>query len=150
MHPVALAALLLAVFVVILLVRKPKQATAAEEASTAFEREVSAKDFDRVLERSCDVPVMVQFHAAWCRPCQAFTPLLREMVDEYGGAFLLARVDYDTNQELAARYGVESLPSVVLIKEGKRVDGFSGGRLPHSVEYFLAKNGVPRVDSAGG
>ncbi|MEL6951593.1 MAG: thioredoxin domain-containing protein [Pseudomonadota bacterium] len=108
-----------------------------------FERVISSHEFeDLVVAHSHQTPVLVDFYADWCGPCHAFSPVLSEMARHCDGSFLLAKIDFDANKELAVQAGVRALPAIALFKDGKRVDGFSGGRLPHSLRFFLAKNGV--------
>lgn len=113
-------------------------------ALSIYERAVSGKEFDRlVLGKSREIPVLVDFHARWCSPCRSLAPVLGGLARDGAGAFLLAHVDFDGNRALARRYGVRGLPAVLLFRDGDRVDGFEGGRLAHSVRWFLQKNGVP-------
>ncbi len=101
------------------------------EVNSIFD--VNAATFDsRVVEQSHRIPILVDFWASWCAPCQMLTPLLAKVADEYQGAFLLAKVNTDTERELAARYQVRSLPTVVLFKNGQIVDHFMGAQ-PESV-----------------
>ena len=108
-----------------------------------FERVISSHEFEElVVAHSHRTPVLVDFYADWCGPCHAFSPVLSEMAKHCDGSFLLAKIDFDTNKEPAAKAGVRALPAIALFKDGKRVDGCSGGRLPHSLRFLLAKNGV--------
>ena len=79
-----------------------------------------------VIEQSKAVPVMVDFWAAWCGPCQSLMPILQRLAEDYQGKFLLAKVNSDEQQALAAQYGVRSLPTVKLFKDGVVVDEFMG------------------------
>src|SRR5690625_2319300 len=78
-----------------------------------------------LIEASYQRPVLVDFWAEWCAPCRTLMPLLEKLAREYDGALLLARVDCDSEQALAAQFGVQSLPTVILMKEGQPVDGFT-------------------------
>jgi len=129
--------------VIFLIFMRKKQHPAITTIGSQFEREISNKDFEKmVLEKSYDVPVLVNFYARWCPPCQYLTPLLAELAEEYGGAFLLAKIDVDKNRDLTNEYGVSSYPTVALFKQGKSVEAFSGGKLEHSVRFKLAQHDV--------
>ena len=89
--------------------------------------EATAENFEKeVIERSSQVPVVVDFWAAWCAPCRMLGPLLEELAGEYGGRFLLAKVDTEREPELALQFGVRSIPAVFGLRDGKAVDGFIG------------------------
>lgn len=110
-----------------------------------YEANVSSQDFeDMVLETSNKTPVLVDFFATWCGPCQSLTPLLSEMSSDYKGQFLLAKIDVDKNRDLSERYSVRAMPTVMLFRNGECVDQFTGAKLPHSIKFFLANNGVQK------
>jgi putative thioredoxin len=100
--------------------------------------DVSVADFpQKVLDTSHQVPVLVDFWAEWCQPCRTLKPILEKLAAEYGGRFILARVDSDQNQELAQRYGVRGIPSVKAFVDGKMVDAFEGALPEGQVREFL-------------
>lgn len=100
--------------------------------------DVGLADFDRnVIEESKHRPVVVDFWAPWCGPCKVLKPLLEKLAAEYGGKFLLARIDSDENQALATRYGVRGIPSVKVFIDGEVVDEFSGALPENEVRAFL-------------
>jgi putative thioredoxin len=100
--------------------------------------DVSTADFQQqVLLRSREVPVLVDFWADWCQPCKTLSPVLESLADEFGGAFELAKVDVDANQELSAQFSVQSIPTVVAIKDGAELTRFQGALPEASVRAFI-------------
>jgi putative thioredoxin len=100
--------------------------------------DVSNADFaEKVLDASHQVPVIVDFWAEWCQPCRTLKPILEKLAVEYGGRFILAKVDSDHNQELAQRYGVRGIPAVKAFVDGQMVDEFSGALPEGQVREFI-------------
>ncbi|KIQ01614.1 MULTISPECIES: thioredoxin [Pseudomonas] len=95
-----------------------------------------------VIENSFSKPVLVDFWADWCAPCKALMPLLTQITEGYQGELLLAKVNCDIEQEIVARFGIRSLPTVVLFKNGQPVDGFQGAQ-PESAIRALLQPHVP-------
>jgi putative thioredoxin len=91
-----------------------------------------------VVERSKQVPVVVDLWAEWCGPCKTLGPILEKVIDETGGKVVLAKVDVDTNQQTAAAFQVQGIPAVYALKDGKVVDGFVGAQPEANVREFVA------------
>lgn len=93
-----------------------------------------------LIEESLKRPVVVDFWADWCGPCKQLMPILEKLAAEYQGTFLLAKVNADEQQMLAQQLGVRSLPTVMVIKDGQPVDGFSGAQPESAVREMLDKH----------
>jgi putative thioredoxin len=103
-----------------------------------YAREVSEQDFQtEVIEKSKHVPVVVDFWAPWCGPCQVLKPILRKLAEEYQGKFFLAEINADENQALSAQFGVRGIPSVKAVYNGAIVNEFSGALPEPAVREFL-------------
>jgi putative thioredoxin len=103
-----------------------------------FSFDTESSDFEQaVIAASHRVPVLVDFWAEWCAPCRTLKPVLEKLAAEYGGRFVLAKVDSDRNQELAARYGVRGIPNVKAFVDGEMVDEFTGAQPEAQVRAFI-------------
>jgi putative thioredoxin len=96
----------------------------------------------QVLQESMQTPVLVDFWATWCGPCKTLGPILEKLAGEYNGAFRLAKVDVDKEQEIAAAFQIRSVPTVFLVKGGQIVDGFPGAAPESQVRELLKKHGI--------
>lgn len=92
-----------------------------------------------LIDESFNRPVLVDFWADWCEPCKTLMPLLEKLASEYAGAFLLAKVNADAEQMITAQFGVRSLPTVMVMKDGQPVDGFMGAQSEQEVRALLEK-----------
>ncbi len=95
---------------------------------------------DLLIEESFQRPVVVDFWADWCAPCKTLMPLLEKLAAEYAGQFMLAKVNCDEQQQIAAQFGVRSLPTVMIMRDGQPVDGFVGAQTESAVRQLLEKH----------
>lgn len=113
----------------------------AEEPSEKSPLVVDVSDAgftSNVVERSRELPVIVDLWASWCGPCRTLGPILEKVVTEAGGKIVLAKVDVDANPATAQVFRVQSIPAVYVMRNGEILDGFVGSRPEHAVREFVA------------
>lgn len=110
--------------------------------------EVTEDNYQKsVVDQSFHVPVLVDFWASWCQPCQVLMPLLAGLAEQYGGKFILAKINTEEQQGLAAQFGIRSIPTVKLFRNGQPVDEFAGALPESEIRAFLDKH-IPRESDA--
>lgn len=118
-------------------------------ADSPYIIEIDESNYEAVVLRgSFEVPVLVDFWASWCQPCQMLMPVLARLAGEYGGRFILAKINTEEQQAIAAQFGIRSIPTVKLFRNGQPVDEFMGALPEAQIRDFLERH-LPRPsDSA--
>ncbi len=110
--------------------------------------DVTVENFEaEVMQASAATPVLVDFWATWCQPCLTLGPLLEKLETAYAGRFKLAKVDADAQQQLAAAFGIRSLPTCVLVVNSQPVDGFTGAQPESQIRALLDKHLPPAPEA---
>ncbi|GAA2132243.1 tetratricopeptide repeat protein [Kitasatospora kazusensis] len=124
---------------------RARQAATAEADGTAPQGQlyplvidVSEDTFEvEVVQRSAEVPVVVDFWAEWCGPCKQLSPILERLAEEYSGRIVLAKIDVDANQEIAQQFGIQGIPAVMAVVAGQLVPLFQGAENEANVRKIL-------------
>ena len=103
--------------------------------------EITDKEFkEKVIEKSKQVPVLVDFWADWCGPCRMFSPILEKVGEDYKGKVEIAKVNVDANPESSDEYGVNAIPAIKLFKDGKVIAQFEGLKPEPALKEWLDEN----------
>ena len=114
-----------------------------ESPQNSYIFDVSLHDFqEKVLNASSEKPVLVDLWAGWCSPCIVIAPILKQVIEEFDGEVLLAKIEVDEgeNMKLAGQYHARGFPTVILIEDGEEKARFSGAKPKHFIEQFVEQN----------
>ena len=101
-------------------------------------KEISSENFNQEVLES-DIPVLVDFWAEWCGPCKQLAPTVEDVANEMIGSIKVCKMDVDSNQDIAVQFGVRSIPTLLIFKNGEVVDQVIGNVGKDSIESMLSK-----------
>lgn len=101
--------------------------------------EITDANFDTVVGKS-DVPVLVDFWAPWCGPCRQVGPVIAQLAGQYAGKIKVGKVNVDENQDIASKFGISSIPAIILFSKGERVDELIGARPKSAFEKMIDRH----------
>ena len=116
-------------------------------ANSPYIVDVTQENYADVMQASFQGPVLIDFWASWCQPCHALMPVLAKLAEEYQGQFVLGKLNTEEEQEIAQQFGIRSIPTVKLFRDGQPVDEFMGALPEQAVRQFLDKH-LPRESDA--
>jgi putative thioredoxin len=116
-------------------------------ADSPFIIDVTRENYQQVMEASFKAPVLLDFWAGWCQPCQVLMPVLARLAKEYQGRFLLAKLNTEEEQEIAAQFGIRSIPTVKLFRDGQPVDEFMGALPEQAIREFVDRHVARESDA---
>ncbi|MFQ6084525.1 MAG: thioredoxin [Candidatus Aminicenantia bacterium] len=100
--------------------------------------EITEANFEREVLQS-EIPVLIDFWAVWCGPCRMIAPIVEELAEQYEGKLKVGKLDVDNNPQIAAKYGIRSIPTLLLFREGKVVEQIVGAVPRTYIESKLEK-----------
>ena len=119
--------------------RRDMQGSSPARGEHTWVLDVTEQSFQTdIVERSMQVPVLVDLWATWCEPCKQLSPVLERLAEAAGGAWVLAKVDVDANPRIAQLFGVQSMPTVIAIAGGQPIDAFVGAQPEPQVKQWIA------------
>ncbi|MDF1824976.1 MAG: thioredoxin [Verrucomicrobiales bacterium] len=104
--------------------------------------ELTTENFDETLASS-EIPVLVDFHASWCGPCKMLSPVIEQIAEAKDGVALVAKVDIDAAQEIAQRYKITSVPTLIVFKHGEAIVGARGMQSRSVIESMIDQAAGP-------
>ncbi len=116
-------------------------------ADSPYIIDVTRENYAQVMEASFEVPVLIDFWASWCQPCQVLMPVLAKLAEEYQGKFLLGKLNTEQEPEIAAQFGIRSIPNVKLFRDGQPVDEFLGALPERAVREFIDRHVAGESDT---